>query len=88
MIKEKSTGVMKLAKVITIEGRYSKMRSTMKFTCKRGETTNTFYPVLPTFTRNFYIKVESKRVERKNIKKNCLTFWSFIWAFWEKIVAK
>lgn len=88
MIKEKSTGVMKLAKVITIEGRYSKMRSTMKFTCKRGETTNTLYPVLPTFTRNFYIKVESKRVERKNIKKNCLTFWSFIWAFWEKIVAK
>lgn len=69
MIKEKSTGVMKLAKVITIEGRYSKMRSTMKFTCKRGETTNTFYPVLPTFTRNFYIKVESNQVERKNIKK-------------------
>lgn len=69
MIKEKSTGVMKLAKVITIEGRYSKMRSTMKFTCKRGETTNTFYLVLLTFTRNFYIKVESNRVERKNIKK-------------------
>lgn len=88
MINEKSTGVMKLAKVITIEGRYSKMRSTMKFTCKRGETTNTFYPVLPTFTRNVYIKVKSKRVERKNVKKNCLTFWSFIWAFWEKIVAK
>lgn len=69
MIKEKSTGVMKLAKVITIEGRYSKMRSTMKFTCKRGETTNTFYLVLLTFTRNFYIKVESNRMERKNIKK-------------------
>lgn len=58
----------------------------MKFTCKRGETTNTFFSCVAYIYQKFPHGGGIK-MDRTN-KKNCLTFCSFIWAFWEKMVAK